>query len=106
MNDGIEKELCSIRYTTLNDAIEAVVTLGPGTLLAKIDVQQAYRDIPVHPNDRHLSGMSWNQQIFVDCQLPFGLRSAPAIFSATADVIKWLVKNKSITYCMHYLDDF
>ena len=88
INDGISKELCSMRYTTLDNAVEAIIALGPGALLAKIDVKKVYRNIPVHPDDCHLLGMSWNSRIFVDCQLPFGLRSAPAIFSVVADAIE------------------
>ena len=30
-----------------------------GTVLAKFDVQGAFRTIPVHPNDRRLLGMRW-----------------------------------------------
>ena len=32
---------------------------GRGTLLAKLDIKQACRNIPVHPKDRHLLGMLW-----------------------------------------------
>ena len=106
VNNGIDKELCSMRYTTLDNAVKAIVALGSGTLLAKIDVKEAYRNIPVHPDDRHLLGMSWNHRTYIDCQLPFGLRSAPAIFSAVDDALEWVVRTKGISYCMHYLDDF
>ena len=51
--------------------------MGPGTLLAKIDIKSAYHIIPVHPADRHQLGMSWKGGIYVDTTLPFGLRSAP-----------------------------
>ena len=33
--------------------------MGPGTLLAEVDIKSAYCIIPVHPADRHLLGMSW-----------------------------------------------
>ena len=35
------------------------MSLGWGTLLAKFDVESAYRIIPVHPNDLYLLGMQW-----------------------------------------------
>ena len=31
--------------------------VGQGALLAKLDIKAAYRNIPVHPGDRHLLGM-------------------------------------------------
>ncbi len=95
-----------MHYATLDEAVTALVELGQGAQLAKIDVKEAYRNVPVHPDDRHLLGMSWEGKHFVDCQLPFGLRSAPILFSALADALEWIVRQRGITYCMHYLDDF
>ena len=46
-------------------------------LLAKFDVESAYRIIPIHLNDRYLLGMQWQGNYFVDMALPFGLRSVP-----------------------------
>ena len=46
-------------------------------LLAKFDVESAYRIIPVHPDDLYLLGMQWQGNYFVDITLPFGLPSAP-----------------------------
>ena len=34
-----------------------VLALGQGSLLAKFDVEGAYRTVPVHPEDRWLLGM-------------------------------------------------
>ena len=33
--------------------------MGRGTVLAKFDVQGAFRTIPVYPDDRRLLGMRW-----------------------------------------------
>ena len=38
--------------------------------------------------------------------LPFGLRSAPKIFSAVADGLQWILTQRGITNLLHYLDDF
>ena len=35
----------------------ATLRLGKGTEMAKVDVSQAYRNLPVHPADIHLLGM-------------------------------------------------
>ena len=53
----------------------------PGKFACKIDIRQAYCNIPVAPEDKHLLGLQWNNQIYVDQVLPFGLRSVPMIFS-------------------------
>ena len=82
VNDGISKETSSLRYTTTDDVVEAILKSGKGSLMAKLDIKQAYRNIPVYPQDRLLLGMSWGGRIYVDKTLPFGLRSAPLLFSA------------------------
>ena len=51
VNDGIPKHLCSLKYITLEDAVQQILTLGPGALLAKIDIKSAFRLLPVHPAD-------------------------------------------------------
>ena len=54
--------------------------LGQGVPLAKVDIEHAYRNIPLHPNDRILFAMRWKEKLYVDTVLPFGLCSAPKIF--------------------------
>ena len=41
-----------------------MLQLGKGALLAKLDIQHAYRIVPVHPDDRHLLGMSGRSKYF------------------------------------------
>ena len=40
-----------MKYITIGDEITKVLALGPGTLLAKIDVRSAFRLLPVHLAD-------------------------------------------------------
>jgi len=56
--------------------VALIQTLGRGTRLVKIDLKDAYRMVPVHPDDYHLLGVSWKGHTFVDRALPFGLCSA------------------------------
>ena len=106
VNDGIDPDLCSVHYSGLDEAIAMISSLGRGTQLAKIDLKNAYRIIPVHPDDRLLLGMSWGSEVFLDAALPFGLRSAPKIFSAVADVLLWVMAQRGVVEGIHYLDDF
>ena len=85
---------------------EIIAELGVGSLLAKIDIESAYRLIPVHPQDRPLQAVQWDGQIYIDPMLPFGLRSAPKIFNAVADALHWHLNQAGIPHLRHYLDDF
>ena len=106
VNAGIEPELCSLRYLRLDDVIQQITQVGRGALLAKMDIEGAYRMVPVHPGDRPLLGMQWKGELYFDTRLPFGLRSAPKIFSAVADALQWAFQRRGTTWVAHYLDDF
>ena len=80
--------------------------MGRGTLLAKLNVQAAYRLIPVHPEDRPLLGVRWGDSCYIDGMLPFGLRSAPKLFTAVADALEWCLRQSGVTELDHYLDDY
>jgi hypothetical protein len=96
VNDGIEKELCSLKYVSVDEAMKEVMTLGQGTQLAKFDIESAYRLIPVHPDDRPLLGMWWREKTYIDSALPFGLRSAPKIFNTIADAMQWVFEQHGV----------
>lgn len=106
VNDGIQESMCSLSYATVEDATQGIVDYGTGALLTKIDIRNAYRVVPVHPDDRWLMGMLWEGSLFVDTALPFGLRSAPKIFTALADAAEWILRQRGLEFVIHYLDDF
>ena len=106
VNDAIDPSLCSLSYITVDQVAEKALALGRGALIAKTDIKSAYRLVPVYPNDRRWLGMRWNNEVYIDGMLPFGLRSAPKIFNALADAVEWCVSKEGVPYVYHYLDDF
>lgn len=106
VNDGINSEWCSMQYATIDQAVSIIQTLGKGTQLSKLDLKNAYRMVPVHPDDQPLLGIRWEGAVYLDAALPFGLRSAPKIFSAVADALTWVMQTEGIQHLLHYLDDF
>ena len=106
VNDGISPALCSLHYSSVDEAVRRALALGEYTQLAKFDLESAYRVVPVHPTDRLLLGMRWKEELYVNTALPFGLRSAPKIFNAVADGLQWILGRNRVENCLHYLDDF
>ena len=51
VNAGILKELCSLKYITVDSAIDHTKSIGRGAWLAKIDIKSAFQLLPVHPAD-------------------------------------------------------
>ena len=66
VNDRIDPALSSMVYTTVDEVGAQAAALGPGTLLAKVDIESAYWLIPVHPQDRVLQGVRWKGAVYVD----------------------------------------
>ena len=59
VNDGINAEEFSMHYIKVDQIIRMVSQYGPGALMAKFDVEAAYHNIAVHPDDHFLLGMKW-----------------------------------------------
>ena len=78
-----------MQYTSVSKVARAAQGLGRGALMVKLDIEAAYRLVSVHPQDRPLLGVQWHDSIYVDRCLPFGLWSAPKIFTAIADALEW-----------------
>ncbi len=74
--------------------------------MAKIDVESAYRLLPVHPQDRPLQAIRWENCTYVDLVLPFGLRSAAKTFNTVADALAWHLTRAGVEFINYYLDDF
>ena len=72
VNDGINPELCTLSYVTVEKVTKMVSQLRMGALLAKVDIESAYRLIPVHPDDWTLLAIRWKGDMYVDTRLPIG----------------------------------
>ena len=107
INDGIDPELVSVRYSRFDDAVDMVRELGPSCYMAKIDIQSAFRLCPVRPVDWPLLGYRWGDNYYFDTQLPFGCRSSPFIFNSFADAVLWILSTVvGVAFIVHYLDDY
>jgi len=106
VNDGISTDMASLSYASIDHLAALIVMEGRGSFLVKADIKEAYKIVPVHPEDQHLLGVEWEGVILMDKTLPFGLRSAPKIFSAVADAAQWILKKEGVNRSLHYLDDY
>ena len=106
VNDGIGKDMSSLSYTSVDLVVSRILQLGRGTQLAKMDIKQMDRLVPVHPDDRRLLGIQWQETVYVDKCLPFGLRSAPMLFSAVADALQGMMQLQGVSFVENCIDDF
>lgn len=69
LNDAISSDLAQLRYVSVLDAAATVRRLSPGTLMAKMDLHNSYRVLPVHVDDHLLLAIRWNNATYIDTAL-------------------------------------
>lgn len=52
----IDPEVCSVHYSSFDNVVDMISSLGKGALLGKVHVKSAFRLIPVHQSDFELLG--------------------------------------------------
>ena len=60
VNEGIDDHTFTVKYCSIDDALDMVHSLGPSAFMAKADIKHAFRLCPVKPNEWHLLGYQWN----------------------------------------------
>ena len=107
VNDGIPQDWGALEYATYDDAVDAILSTGPGALFVKRDLKDAFRHIPVATSDQWLLGFHCDGRYWIERYLPFGLRTAPFLFDLFAKALNWILI-AVLCWCivLHYLDDF
>nr|VWO98972.1 Dual O-methyltransferase/FAD-dependent monooxygenase CTB3 (Cercosporin toxin biosynthesis cluster protein 3) [Includes: O-methyltransferase (EC, FAD-dependent monooxygenase (EC ] [Ganoderma boninense] len=106
VNDGVPDSEASIVYETFRSAVDALRTSGRGSMMVKLDLEQAFRQIPVRPADWPLLGFTWLGEFYYHVVLTFGLRSAPYIFNLFSEALHWILDRHLPAFIRHLLDDF
>lgn len=98
----VDQRLGSFDYAT-----QLIRTLGAGCFLVKLDVEAAYKQVPVRPEDWPLLGFRWRGKWYYERVLPFGLKSSCRLWELYATALEHLFKRALGIECVvHYVDDF
>lgn len=82
-----------------------VAKAPPGTQVAVFDVDSAYRNIPVHPEDQCHFCVSWEGQVYIDHCVAFGSASSAGLFGRVADCFVAIVKHYGAQQVLKWVDD-
>jgi hypothetical protein len=99
------------RYSSLSNALDLIASVGQSAWLAKLDIKDAFRLLPIAPSDCHLVSFQFEGSIYVEKNLPFGLKSSPSLFDDFASLFSWIVADSypggsgSFRF-VRYCDDF
>ena len=80
-------------------------SLIPGEWVSSIDLLDAYLHIPIHPNSRKYLKFCHRTQVFQFTSLPFGLATAPQVFTMVVKKVKLMALPRG-PRLHQYLDDW
>ena len=94
----------SLSYPSIDNIVDKVKALGPGSLLFKVDISRAFRHLRIDPGDIDLLGIL-HQDLFLDGSLPFGFRLRSGFFERCSDAIRFIMKQHNHNALLNYIDD-
>ena len=107
VNSHIPPHHCSVQYLLLDHCVEQILALGKGCLVAKADLKDAFRIVPISPKDYRLLGFSWQGAFYYDKCLPMGCSVSCAIFEELSCALQWILTQQlGVSSMSHILDDF
>ena len=82
-----------------------VKSCGPGALISKPDIENAFRLIPIHPQDHRYLGFTHNGQYYFDMCLPMGCSVSCNIFERFSSSLQWILETQyNVLSAWHLLD--
>lgn len=107
VNDGISDANRTVSYQSVDNAVKMILQYGRKSTLSKIDIEHAYKIVPISPSSCHLLGFRLGDKYYFDKTLPMGLSYSCNLFEKFSNAVHWIVENKlGIQGCVHVLDDF
>lgn len=107
VNDAIPEAFCRVQYQLFDQAVLLIRGFGPGALMAKLDIESAFRLLPLHPDSFRFMGFRFEGGFYVDRCLPMGCAISCAYFEKFSTFLHWCIfRGSGHSGIAHYLDDF
>ena len=107
VNDFIAEEFSTVQYTRVSDAVSGIKSFESKCYMAKTDISNAYRNLPLKPEEYHLFGFKWNNLYYYDRCLPMGCSSLCQIFERFSTGLHGIGQHYMPEgLILHILDDF
>ena len=74
--------------------------IAGGTVFSKLDLSHAYQQIWLHEDSKKFTTISTQQGLFQYERLPFGMKTAPALFQRTMETLL-----RDLPYVFVYIDN-
>ena len=98
-------------FPKLDSLEEMILSIGPGALMWKRDLERYFLQLPLDPVDYWRTGFIWRQYFFFFVSYMFGLRHAGWAGQAITSAVTWAHKRSGLEYdgelfnALNYSDD-
>ena len=107
LNSLIPSEEFSLKYASIDQAIQQVIEVGQGAWLSKADIADAFKLLPIAPSLWQWHGIKWRELYYFATRLTFGSKSSPWLFDVFAQALEWILVHEERCHAViHYLGDF
>ena len=106
VNGGIDEKHKEVNYSSVHVAIKMIMKHEKGVVTRKTDIKDAFKLIPVHPDDHWKLGLKLQGKYYYDVTLPMGCGSSCQIFEEFTTALEAIAKHDIDQEMTHYLDDF
>ncbi|CEL52825.1 Zn_clus Fungal Zn(2)-Cys(6) binuclear cluster domain [Rhizoctonia solani AG-1 IB] len=106
LNSEINADDFTCDWGFFHDIVAVVLTCPPGTQAATLDVDAAYRRMPIYPGDQIHTVVAWKDRVWVDHCVPFGATSSNGIFGRCGDAMAKVAEARGMGPVRKWVDDF
>ena len=110
MNDHVEKNAFdsvpfTLKFPLVDNITQDIKDMLEDTVLFKVDVARAFRNLRVDPAEALKLGIKWNKAYYADLTITFGWTHGSGSYHLLSDAIAHIMAKKGVK--MHcYIDDY
>jgi hypothetical protein len=106
VNSYIDASLFPTAWGSFINTAKMILALPEGCMLASFDISSAYRLTPILPSQQNWTCVAWQDKIWVDRAVMFGMSSSAGVFGAVADMLVAIYNTAGFGPISKWVDDF
>ena len=107
VNAGIDPIHSYVSYETFDVCVSIIQDIGLPCYIAKSDVADAFRNLPLSEECYHLMGFKFGGDFYYDRCLAMGASNSCQTFEMLSTALQWISKTRlKLPYMSHILDDY
>lgn len=107
LNSLIPSKEFSLKYASVDLAIQSIISVGTAAWLSKADISDAFKLLPIEPFLWQWHGIIWRDSYYFATKLTFVSKSSPQLYNMLAQSLTWVLTYQAqCQKVIHYLEDF